>query len=87
LSTAINRRVWSPWSTSPTCCAAGGALGYGYEEERQVDFTREAFFMLLEGCPALKKSDWAHFTLELEPYIEGVKRLLAGVPTLLTKRA
>ncbi|HEY1272303.1 MAG TPA: HDOD domain-containing protein [Terriglobales bacterium] len=56
------------------------ALGYGYAEEREVDFTRqEAFFILLEECPALKKFDWARFTLELEPYMEEVKRLVASI--------
>ena len=52
-------------------------LGYGYTEEREVDFMEQpAFAALLQACPQLKNFDWARFTLELEGYVEEVRRLV-----------
>jgi HD-like signal output (HDOD) protein len=61
---------------SDLLCRMSG-LGYGYVEERQVNFTEEAgFALLLEECPALKTFDWARFTFELEAYMEEVQQLV-----------
>ncbi len=52
-------------------------LGYGYTEEREVDFMEQpAFATLLQTCPQLKEFDWARFTLELEGYVDEVRRLV-----------
>jgi HD-like signal output (HDOD) protein len=61
---------------SDLLCRMSG-LGYGYVEERQVNFTEETgFALLLEECPALGTFDWARFTFELEAYMEEVHRLV-----------
>jgi two-component system copper resistance phosphate regulon response regulator CusR len=53
-------------------------LGYGYVEERQVNFVEEpGFALLLEDCPSLQTLDWARFTFELEAYMEEVHRLVS----------
>jgi HD-like signal output (HDOD) protein len=63
-------------SLSDLLCRMSG-LGYGYVEERQVNFTEESgFALLLEECPALNTFDWARFTFELEAYMEEVHRLV-----------
>ncbi|MGO9126675.1 MAG: HDOD domain-containing protein [Terriglobales bacterium] len=63
-------------SLSDLLCRMSG-LGYGYAEERQVNFTEEpGFALLLEECPALSTFDWARFTFELEAYMEEVHRLV-----------
>ena len=63
-------------SLSDLLCRMGG-LGYGYSEDRQVNFMEEAGFeMLLKECPALQTFDWARFTFELESYLEEVHRLV-----------
>jgi hypothetical protein len=54
-----------------------GGIGYGYVEECEVNFLEEpAFAMLIEECSGLQTFDWARFTLELEGYIEEVRRLV-----------
>jgi two-component system copper resistance phosphate regulon response regulator CusR len=53
-------------------------LGYGYVEERQINFLEEpGFGILLQECPALQSFDWARFTFELEAYMEEVHRLVS----------
>jgi two-component system copper resistance phosphate regulon response regulator CusR len=64
-------------SLSDLLCRMEG-LGYGYVEERQVNFVEEpGFALLVEHCPSLKTFDWARFTFELEGYMEEVHRLVA----------
>ncbi len=63
-------------SLSDLLCRMGG-VGYGYAEDRQVDFVEEpGFAMLLSECPSLETFDWARFTFELESYMEEVQRLV-----------
>ena len=53
------------------------AVGYGYPEDRQVDFQQEpAFQVLLAECPELKQFDWERFTFEMEAYLVEVQRLV-----------
>ena len=53
------------------------AVGYGYPEDRQVDFREEpAFHVLLSESPGLTKLDWERFTLEMETYLVEVQRLV-----------
>jgi HD-like signal output (HDOD) protein len=60
-------------------CRVSG-IGYGYAENRQVDFRSEpAFNVLLRECPDLKKMDWERFTFEMEPYLFEVHRLVSQV--------
>jgi HD-like signal output (HDOD) protein len=52
-------------------------LGYGYAEEREVDFMKEpGFEVLLQECPNLRNFDWARLTFELEGYLDEVHRLV-----------
>ncbi len=65
-------------SLSDLLCRMSG-IGYGYVEERQVDFEEEAGFkVLMQECPKLRTLDWARFTFELEAYMEEVQRLVAA---------
>ncbi|MBZ5550364.1 MAG: HDOD domain-containing protein [Acidobacteriia bacterium] len=53
------------------------AVGYGYPEDRQVDFCQEpAFRVLLAECPTLTMFDWERFTFEMEAYLVEVQRLV-----------
>jgi HD-like signal output (HDOD) protein len=53
------------------------AVGYGYPEDRQVDFLQEpAFQVLVKECHDLEKLDWERFTLEMEGYMVEVQRLV-----------
>jgi len=57
-------------------CRMSG-IGYGYPEDREVDFHQQpAFKVLLEACPDLQKLDWERFTFEMEAYLEEVQRLV-----------
>ncbi len=52
-------------------------VGYGYSENRQVDFLQEpAFKVLVEECRELGKMDWERFTFEMEGYMMEVQRLV-----------
>jgi HD-like signal output (HDOD) protein len=63
-------------SLSDLFCRMGG-VGYGYTEDREVDFVGEpGFAMLVKECPSLETFDWARFTFELESYMEEVRRLV-----------
>jgi HD-like signal output (HDOD) protein len=63
-------------SLSDLLCRMSG-LGYGYIEERQVNFTEEpGFALLVQECPSLQSFDWARFTFELEAYMEEVHRVV-----------
>ena len=54
-----------------------GEIGHGHAEMRQVNFFEEpAFEMLMNECPGLRTFDWARFTLELEGYLDEVRRLV-----------
>jgi HD-like signal output (HDOD) protein len=56
------------------------AIGYGYSEDRQVDFRQEpAFQVLLAECPDLNQLDWERFTFEMEAYLVEVQRLVSLV--------
>jgi HD-like signal output (HDOD) protein len=66
-------------SLADLICRMSG-IGYGYPEDREVDFRNErAFEVLLEECPDLKKLDWERFTFELESYLAEVQRLVSQV--------
>lgn len=55
-------------------------LGYGYEEERIIDFLEQpGAKVLLAEFPSLQKFDWARFTFELEGYVEEVQRLVSMI--------
>jgi len=63
-------------SLSDLLCRMGG-LGYGYSEDRQVNFLEEPGFTILEKeCPKLNSFDWARFTFELEAYLDEVHQLV-----------
>jgi hypothetical protein len=56
------------------------AIGYGYPEDRQIDFRQEpAFQILIAECPGLNKFDWERFTFEMEAYLVEVQRLVSLV--------
>jgi HD-like signal output (HDOD) protein len=56
------------------------AIGYGYPEDRQIDFRQEpAFQVLIAECPGLNKFDWERFTFEMEAYLVEVQRLVSLV--------
>jgi HD-like signal output (HDOD) protein len=56
------------------------AIGYGYPEDRQVDFRQEpAFQILLSECSGLNRLDWERFTFEMESYLGEVQRLVSLV--------
>jgi HD-like signal output (HDOD) protein len=56
------------------------AIGYGYPENRQVDFLEQpAFRVLIAECPNLSKFDWERFTFEMESYLVEVQRLVSLV--------
>jgi HD-like signal output (HDOD) protein len=63
-------------SLSDLLCRMGG-LGYGYTEDRQVNFLEEPGFAILEKeCAKLDSFDWARFTFELEAYLDEVHQLV-----------
>jgi HD-like signal output (HDOD) protein len=54
------------------------AMGYGFPEDRQVDLTTEpAFACLMSESPTSKSVDWARITMEMDGYLEEVRRLVA----------
>ena len=56
------------------------AMGYGFPEDRQIDLMQEpAFACLMKECPALKSVDWARITMEMEGYLEEVRRLVVAM--------
>ncbi|HUM06637.1 MAG TPA: HDOD domain-containing protein [Terriglobales bacterium] len=56
------------------------AVGYGYPEDREIDFQQEpAFQILIEECKDLASFDWERFTLEMEAHMTEVKRLVGVV--------
>ncbi len=70
------RKLVALVSLSDLLCRMAG-IGYGYSEDRQVDFVEEpGFAVLLKECPSLENFDWARFTFELEAYMEEVRRLV-----------
>ena len=73
---AAHRDLVALVGLSDLLCRMEG-LGYGYIEERQVNFVEEpGFALLIEECPSLETLDWARFTFELEGYMEEVHRLV-----------
>jgi putative nucleotidyltransferase with HDIG domain len=63
-------------SLTDLLCRMSG-IGYGYTEDREVDFGQEsAFRVLLAACPDLQKLDWERFTFEMEAYLEEVRQLV-----------
>jgi two-component system copper resistance phosphate regulon response regulator CusR len=76
-SAVVHRDLVALVSLSDLLCRMGG-FGYGYDEQRQVDFLEEpGFSILLKECPTLQSFDWARFTLELEAYMDEVQRLVS----------
>jgi two-component system copper resistance phosphate regulon response regulator CusR len=74
---ASHRDLVALVALSDLLCRMEG-LGYGYVEERQINFLEEpGFAILLAECPALQTFDWARFTFELEAYMEEVHRLVS----------
>jgi putative nucleotidyltransferase with HDIG domain len=66
-------------SLADLLCRMSG-VGYGYPEDREVDFCQEAaFHVLLAACPDLQKLDWERFTFEMEAYLVEVQRLVSLV--------
>lgn len=64
-------------SLSDLLCRMSG-IGYGYPEQRQINFVEEpAFTDLLKDCPSLQTFDWARFTFELGSYLDEVRRLVS----------
>lgn len=77
LSSPNDRGLVSLVALSDLLCRMKG-MGYGYVEERQVNFMEEpGFDVLLHECHGLQTLDWARFTFELEAYMEEVRRLVA----------
>jgi len=53
------------------------AIGYGYPEDRQIDFQQEpAFHVLIAECKDFGTFDWERFTFEMEGYMSEVQRLV-----------
>lgn len=53
-------------------------LGYGYQEERQIDFTEEAAWRpLAESFPKFRELDFARFTFEMDGYVKEVRKLVS----------
>jgi putative nucleotidyltransferase with HDIG domain len=53
-------------------------LGYGYDEERQVDFANEpGWGVLLTSFPQFADLDFARFTFELDGYVKEVRNLVS----------
>jgi HD-like signal output (HDOD) protein len=76
-SATVNRDLVALVALSDLLCRMEG-LGYGYVEQRQVNFLEEpGFDLLVQECPSLRTFDWARFTLELEAYMEEVRRLVS----------
>jgi len=78
-SSTGHRELVAVVALSDLLCRMSG-LGYGYSEEREVDFLEEPGFAILKDeCPGLHTFDWARFTFELEGYMEEVHRLVSLV--------
>jgi HD-like signal output (HDOD) protein len=66
-------------SVSDLLCRISG-LGYGYNEDKQTDFTEEpAFAILAAKYPALRPFDLARFTFETEALLEEVRAVVSQV--------
>ena len=75
-NTPAHRDLVAVVALSDLLCRMSG-LGYGYTEDRQVNFQEEpGFAMLLKECPDLQTLDWARFTLELESYMDDVHQMV-----------
>jgi HD-like signal output (HDOD) protein len=76
LAAGSHRDLVALVSLSDLLCRMSG-LGYGFTEDRQVNFEDEpGLGLLLKECPALSTFDWARFTFELEAYMDEVHRLV-----------
>jgi len=76
-SAPVQRDLVALVALSDLLCRMSG-LGYGYPEQRQINFLEEpAFALLLQECPSMQAFDWARFTFELEGYMEEVHRLVS----------
>ena len=77
LSAERNRDLVAVTTLSDLLCRMSG-LGYGYSENRQINFLEQpGFGLLVEECPQLRDFDWARFTFELEDYVEEVRGLVS----------
>jgi HD-like signal output (HDOD) protein len=75
-SAATDRDLVTVVSLSDLLCRMSG-LGYGYAEEREINFAeQDGFALLLKECPSLQAFDWARFTFELAGYMEEVHRVV-----------
>jgi HD-like signal output (HDOD) protein len=55
-------------------------LGYGYEEQREVNLANEAGFALLaQHSTDLRDFDWARLTFELDSYMDEVHSLVRAI--------
>jgi putative nucleotidyltransferase with HDIG domain len=73
---AEHRALVALVALSDLLCRMSG-IGYGYPEDRQVDFREEPAFQVLMGaCPDVQKLDWERFTFEMEAYLVEVQRLV-----------
>ncbi len=56
------------------------SLNHGYAEQRRVDLSGDAgFILLVKRCAALKGFDWARLTFELDSYLEEVHSLVRTI--------
>lgn len=64
-------------SVSDLLCRMRG-MGYGYIENRQVEFTSEpAWEVLANASAALRRMDFERFTFELDDYVKEVRQLVS----------
>jgi len=77
MSSGSHRDLVAVVSLSDLLCRMSG-MGYGYTENREVNFLEQPGFGLLAAeCPQLRDFDWARFTFELEAYMDEVQKLVS----------
>jgi len=76
-SAPSHRALVAVIAVSDLLCRMSG-LGYGYTENREIDFLEQPGFGILAAeCPQLRDFDWARFTFELEAYVDEVQKLVS----------
>lgn len=77
LSAKGHRGLVAVIALSDLLCRMSG-MGYGYAENRQVNFLEQpGFGLLVDECSQLRDLDWARFTFELEAYLDEVHGLVS----------
>jgi len=77
LSAKAHRALVAVAGLSDLLCRMSG-MGYGYSENRQINFLEQpGFGLLADECPQLRDFDWARFTFELEAYMDEVHGLVS----------